>query len=197
MGLLAKARVAIDGLTFKAVNCRDNNFTKGKLDFIYLPTEHIYTCPAGKNLRYYSTVEENGNQSSIIGPMLAARARSKLGAQKTRSVVSPDRSTRTLSKRCRRGSTRIRRPCACARRPSSIQTCPMSSGKIGCDDEFSAATIRTSLAEADERPARPSQPEVGKRRHFAVTLAEIEAITPEAILNSTSRLVMWWRRAIQ
>jgi len=32
MGLLAKASVAIDGSKFKAVNSRDNNFTKGKLD---------------------------------------------------------------------------------------------------------------------------------------------------------------------
>src|SRR6476659_8498561 len=32
MGLLEKASVAIDGSTFKAVNSRDNNFTKGKMD---------------------------------------------------------------------------------------------------------------------------------------------------------------------
>src|SRR3982074_990804 len=32
MGLLAKASVAIDGSKFKAVNSRDNNFTRGKMD---------------------------------------------------------------------------------------------------------------------------------------------------------------------
>ena len=32
MGLLAKAIVAIDGSKFKAVNSRDNNFTKGKME---------------------------------------------------------------------------------------------------------------------------------------------------------------------
>ena len=32
MGLLAKASVAIDGSKFKAVNSRDNNFTRGKLE---------------------------------------------------------------------------------------------------------------------------------------------------------------------
>src|SRR2546428_4161609 len=32
MGLLAKGRVGIDGSKFKAVNSRDNNFTKGKLE---------------------------------------------------------------------------------------------------------------------------------------------------------------------
>src|SRR3974390_2485202 len=32
MGLLGKASVAIDGSKFKAVNSRDNNFTKGKME---------------------------------------------------------------------------------------------------------------------------------------------------------------------
>ena len=32
MGLLAEASVAIDGSKFKAVNSRDNNFTKGKME---------------------------------------------------------------------------------------------------------------------------------------------------------------------
>src|SRR5246127_780781 len=32
MGLLAKASVAVDGSKFKAVNSRDNNFTKGKME---------------------------------------------------------------------------------------------------------------------------------------------------------------------
>src|SRR5215211_8827409 len=32
LGLLAKASVAIDGSKFKAVNSRDNNFTKGKME---------------------------------------------------------------------------------------------------------------------------------------------------------------------
>jgi transposase len=32
LGLLAKASVAIDGSKFKAVNSRDNNFTKAKME---------------------------------------------------------------------------------------------------------------------------------------------------------------------
>ena len=32
MGLLENASVAIDGSKFKAVNSRDNNFTKGKME---------------------------------------------------------------------------------------------------------------------------------------------------------------------
>ena len=34
----------------------------GKQDFVYLPTEDIYRCPAGEKLRYYFTAEENGQK---------------------------------------------------------------------------------------------------------------------------------------
>ena len=34
----------------------------GKQDFVYRPTEDVYICPAGENLKYYYTTEENGQQ---------------------------------------------------------------------------------------------------------------------------------------
>ena len=34
----------------------------GKQDFVYLPAEDIYRCPAGEKLRYFFTAEENGQQ---------------------------------------------------------------------------------------------------------------------------------------
>jgi transposase len=34
----------------------------GKQDFVYRPTEDVYICPAGENLNYYCTAEENGQQ---------------------------------------------------------------------------------------------------------------------------------------
>ena len=34
----------------------------GKQDFVYLPAEDIYRCPAGEKLRYYFTAEENGQK---------------------------------------------------------------------------------------------------------------------------------------
>jgi len=34
----------------------------GKQDFVYLPAEDVYRCPAGEKLRYYFTAEENGQQ---------------------------------------------------------------------------------------------------------------------------------------
>ena len=34
----------------------------GKQDFVYLPSEDAYRCPAGEKLKYYFTAEENGQQ---------------------------------------------------------------------------------------------------------------------------------------
>ena len=34
----------------------------GKQDFVYLPDEDVYRCPAGERLKYYYTNEENGQQ---------------------------------------------------------------------------------------------------------------------------------------
>ena len=34
----------------------------GKQDFVYLPEEDVYRCPAGEKLRYYYTNEENGQK---------------------------------------------------------------------------------------------------------------------------------------
>jgi transposase len=44
MGLLAKASVAIDGSKFKAVNSRDNNFTKGKMERRLAQIEESVAC---------------------------------------------------------------------------------------------------------------------------------------------------------
>ena len=34
----------------------------GKQDFVYLPTEDVYRCPAGQHLKYYFTAEEHGQR---------------------------------------------------------------------------------------------------------------------------------------
>ena len=34
----------------------------GKQDFVYLPDEDVYRCPAGEHLKYYFTTEEHGQQ---------------------------------------------------------------------------------------------------------------------------------------
>jgi len=71
MGLLATASVAIDGSKFKAVNNRDKNFTRAKVErrraqleesASYLSDEDAYRCPAGEKLIYHYTNEEDGQQ---------------------------------------------------------------------------------------------------------------------------------------
>jgi transposase len=57
MGLLAKASVAIDGSKFKAVNSRDNNFTKGKMDRRLAQIEESVT-------RYLSQLDSADRQTS-------------------------------------------------------------------------------------------------------------------------------------
>ena len=34
----------------------------GKQDFVYMPAEDVYRCPAGEKLKYHFTVEENGQR---------------------------------------------------------------------------------------------------------------------------------------
>ena len=34
----------------------------GKQDFVYLPAEDVYRCPAGQHLKYYFTAEEHGQR---------------------------------------------------------------------------------------------------------------------------------------
>jgi transposase len=69
MGLLAKASVAIDGSKFKAVNSRDNNFTKGKMERRLAQIEESVA-------RYLSQLETADRQTSAgeePSDVLAAR----------------------------------------------------------------------------------------------------------------------------
>jgi transposase len=69
MGLLAKASVAIDGSKFKAVNSRDNNFTKGKMERRLAQIEESVA-------RYLSQLDTADRQTSAgeePSEMLAAR----------------------------------------------------------------------------------------------------------------------------
>ena len=69
MGLLAKASVAFDGSKFKAVNSRDNNFTKGKMERRLAQIEESVA-------RYLSQLDTADRQTSAgeePSEMLAAR----------------------------------------------------------------------------------------------------------------------------
>src|SRR5215471_610664 len=63
---------------------------------------------------------------TVIGPMRAIPAQSKLSARREESVASRGGSTRRLSRPCRQGSTKIRMPCARAVRRSSIPSAQSS-----------------------------------------------------------------------
>src|SRR4026207_1568588 len=69
MGLLAKASVAIDGSKFKAVNSRDNNFTKAKLERRLAQIEESVA-------RYLSQLDTADRQTASPSMALSCRWRS-------------------------------------------------------------------------------------------------------------------------
>ena len=95
----------------------------GKQDFVYLPEEDVYRCPAGEQLKYYFTRRQSTDRNcAATGPMRAGPARSSISARRATSAGSRDGSTSTCSKRCSSGSTRTRKPCASGARRSSIRS---------------------------------------------------------------------------
>jgi hypothetical protein len=92
----------------------------GKQDFVYLPEEDVYRCPAGEKLKYPSLPRNMGRSCIAIRPAHAAIARSRIVARPERSAASRGGNTSTCSKPCKGGLTRTRRRCASAVRQSSI-----------------------------------------------------------------------------
>jgi hypothetical protein len=92
----------------------------GKQDFVYLPIEDVYRCPAGEKLAYRYTNEEDGKTCAATGRRHARAARSNPAVRQDPSGESRDGNTSTCSKRCSSVSMRTRRRCACAARQSSI-----------------------------------------------------------------------------
>ena len=114
MGLLAKASVAIDGSKFKAVNSRDNNFTKGKLERRLKQIEESVA-------RYLSQIETAdrhaaaGEDSSETVVLTKTRLKEKLAAleeevKRLRSIekqvlASPDSQVSLTDPDCRSMAT--------------------------------------------------------------------------------------------
>ena len=93
----------------------------GKQDFVYLPEEDVYRCPAGERLTYRYTTEENGlSPAPLLDQRLPELRASRAAAPPATSAGSPDGSMSMFSKRCRRGSTNIPRRCVSGARRSSI-----------------------------------------------------------------------------
>ncbi len=114
MGLLAKASVAIDGSKFKAVNSRDNNFTKGKLERRLKQIEESVA-------RYLSQIETAdrhaaaGEDSTETVVLTKTRLKEKLAAleeevKRLRSIekqvlASPDQQVSLTDPDCRSMAT--------------------------------------------------------------------------------------------
>src|SRR3989475_9293633 len=94
MGLLAKASVAIDGSKFKAVNNRDRNFTRGKIDRRRAQLEESVA-------RYLSQLDTADRQETSDVPVLKTtrvqgeagkleEGKGKLAAYEKQMLASPD-----------------------------------------------------------------------------------------------------------
>jgi len=95
----------------------------GKQDFVYLADEDVYRCPAGEKLTSGLRPRRTARNFAVI-VMRVVAVQSRPSAQRANSVASHGGSTRRLSRPYRRGSTKIRTPCARAARPSSIRSAP-------------------------------------------------------------------------
>jgi len=85
MGLLTKASVAIDGSKFKAVNTRDKNFTKGKVE--------RRTGATGGERRALSRPARHGRSA---GPVGSARSEDRASQGEARQAHKRDATPRSL-----------------------------------------------------------------------------------------------------
>src|SRR5580765_4008476 len=85
MGLLAKASVATDGSKFKAVNSRDNNFTKGKMERRLAQIEES----VARYLSQLDTADRQTAAGEVPSEELAART-TRLKAIEKERLAAPD-----------------------------------------------------------------------------------------------------------
>ena len=123
MGQLTQASVAIDGSKFKAVNNRDKNFTRAKMERRMAQIEESVA-------RYLEQLDTADRQepSEATGPTSARAVQSSPLAPPARNDGSPDGNMSTFSKPFSAGSTSIRRRCASAARRSNIPSAPSRPG---------------------------------------------------------------------
>ena len=94
----------------------------GKQDFVYLPDEDVYRCPAGERLTYRYTNEEDGKELRRYWTTACSGCPLKPQCTTGRSDASRDGSTSMCSKPCSSGSMPTRTPCGSAARRSSIRS---------------------------------------------------------------------------
>jgi hypothetical protein len=94
----------------------------GKQDFVYLPDKDVYRCPAGEQLTYRYTNEQDGKTLRRYWTTCARRARSSRIARRARSAASPAGSTSMSLKPCNGGLMKTHRRCAFAAKLSSTRS---------------------------------------------------------------------------
>ena len=83
----------------------------GKQDFVYIVADDVYLCPAGEQLTYHYTNEEEGKtlRRYWTNACQACALKSKCTTGKERRIS--DGSTKPSLRRCKRGSIEIRPRC--------------------------------------------------------------------------------------
>jgi hypothetical protein len=89
----------------------------GKQDFVYLPEQDAYRCPAGQQLPY---LYERGRRQAVTA--LLDHSLSRLFAQQGQSGGFHDGSMSICSKLCSSALMQTHRPCASVERQSSIRS---------------------------------------------------------------------------
>lgn len=101
----------------------------GKQDFVYLPEQDAYRCPAGEALTWrFNRIDENGKLLRHYWTTKCPNCPSRPNARPPSCAVSPAGSTRTFSMRCSAGWISSQRPCGREDRPPSIRSAPSRPG---------------------------------------------------------------------
>jgi hypothetical protein len=101
----------------------------GKQDFVYIPADDVYRCPAGELLTWRSTVSKTANSYATTGPPPAKAAPAKPSVRPESNDASSGRSTKASSTPCSSGSTKRRTLCASAGRRLSTHSGPSRPGR--------------------------------------------------------------------
>ena len=94
----------------------------GKQDFVYVAADDVYLCPAGEQLTYRYTNEQDGKTLRRYWTTACQACALKSNAQQAKSGGSHDGSTKPSLRPYRRGSIETRTRCASDVKPSSIHT---------------------------------------------------------------------------
>jgi len=94
----------------------------GKQDFVYLPEEDAYRCPAGERLLYRLPVRKKARRCGATGPQPVNIVRSNPSVRPGQSGGFHDGSTSICSRLCSGALIQIHKRCASVERQSNIRS---------------------------------------------------------------------------